>query len=94
MLQIQAVYYFRGYVTKTATQLFCLKMATYATYHISNIWTIIFNIKYPSLLTKEQPVLMAARDDSNKPSCNFSASQQKLVTPFFLLLRFISSTKI
>jgi len=25
------------------------------------------NIKYPSLLMKEQPVLMSARDDSNKP---------------------------
>ena len=42
--------------------------------HISNIWTIIFNIKYSSLLTKEQPVLMAARDNSKKPSRNFSAS--------------------
>ena len=63
----------KGYVTETATQLFYLKLATYAKYRISNIWTIIFNIKYPSLLTKEQPVLMAARDDSKKPSRNFSA---------------------
>jgi len=46
----------RGYVTETATQLFCLQLATYAKYHISNIWTIFFNIKYTSLLTKEQPV--------------------------------------
>jgi len=74
VLQIQAVYCFRGYVPETATQLFCLKLATYATYRISNIWTIIFNIKYPSLLTKKQPVLMAARDNSKKPWCNFSAS--------------------
>ena len=33
-----------------------------------------FNIKYLSLLTEEQPVLMAARDDSKKLSCNSSAS--------------------
>ena len=59
---------------ETATQLFCLKLATYAKYRISNIWTIFFNIKCPSRLTKEQPVLLAARDDSKKPSCNFSAS--------------------
>jgi len=40
-------------VTETATQLFCLK---YAKYSISNIWTVFFNVKYPSPLTKEQPV--------------------------------------
>jgi len=74
VLQIQAVYCFRGYVTETVTQLFCLKLATYATYCISNIWTIIFNINYPSLLTKEQTVPMAARDNSKKPWRNFSAS--------------------
>ena len=56
MLQIQAAYCLRGYVTETATQLFCLKLAMCAKYHISNIWTILFNIKYPSPLTKEQPV--------------------------------------
>ena len=50
VLQIQAVYCLRDYVTETATQLFCLKLAIYAKYRISNIWTIFFNIKYPSLL--------------------------------------------
>jgi len=55
-LQIQAVYCLRSYVTGTATKLFCLKLATYAKHHISNIWTVFLNIKYPSLLTKEQPV--------------------------------------
>jgi len=47
-----------------------VQLATYAKYYISKIWTIFFNIKYPSLLTKEQPVqnclkqpvLMAARN--------------------------------
>ena len=55
-LQIQAVYWLRSYVTETATQLFCLKLAMCAKYRISNIWTIFFNIQYPSLLTKEHPV--------------------------------------
>jgi len=32
------------------------RLATYAKYCISNIWTIFLNIKYPSVLTKEQPV--------------------------------------
>jgi hypothetical protein len=58
-------------LTETATQLSCLKLAMYPIYCVSNIWTT-FNIKYPSLLTKEQPVLMVARDDSKKPSRNFS----------------------
>jgi hypothetical protein len=49
-------------------------MAMFAKYRTSNIWTIFFNIKHPPLLTKEQPVLMAAREDSKKLSCNFSAS--------------------
>ena len=44
VLQIQGVYCLRGYVTETATQLFCLKLATYAKYCISNIWTISFNL--------------------------------------------------
>jgi hypothetical protein len=39
----------------------------------SNTWIIFFNIKYPSLLSEEQPVLMAARDDSKKLPCNISA---------------------
>jgi len=55
VLYIQAVYCLRGYTTETATQLFCLKLAMFAKYCISNIWTIFFNIKYPSLLIKEQP---------------------------------------
>jgi len=59
VLQIQAVYCLRGYVTVTATQLFCLKLATYAKYYISNIWKVFFNIKYPSLLTKQQLVKTA-----------------------------------
>ena len=59
VLQIQAVYCLRDYVTETAMQLFCLKLATYAKYRIFNICTIFFNIKYPSLLTKEQPVKTA-----------------------------------
>jgi len=61
VLLIQAVYCLRGYVTETATKLFCLKLAMFAKCCISSIWTIFFGIKYPSLLTKEQPVLMAAR---------------------------------
>ena len=59
VLQIQAVYCLRGYVTETATHLFCLKLGMFAKYRISNSWTIFFNIKYPSLLTKEQPVKTA-----------------------------------
>jgi len=55
VLQIQAVYCLRGYATETATQLFCAQLVMYAIYHISNIWIIFFNIKYPSLLTKVQP---------------------------------------
>jgi len=54
-----AVYCLRGYVTETATQLFCLKLATYAKYRTSNIWTIFFSIMDPSLMTKEQPVTTA-----------------------------------
>jgi len=53
------VYRLRGYVTETATKLFCLKLATNAKYHISNIWAIFFNMKYPSMLTTEQPVKTA-----------------------------------
>ena len=45
----------------TATQ-FCLKLAMNDKYCISNIWTVFFNIKYPSLLTKEQPVKTASSD--------------------------------
>jgi len=56
VLQIQTVFCLRGYVTETATQLSCLKLVTYAKYRIPNIWTIFFNIKYPSPLTNEQPV--------------------------------------
>ena len=56
VLQIQTVYCLRGYATETAIQLFCLTLAMYAKYCISNMWTLFFNIKYPSLLTKEQPV--------------------------------------
>jgi len=59
VLQIQAVYCLRGYVRENATQMFCLKLATYAKYRISNIWTVFFNIKYPPLLTEEQPVKTA-----------------------------------
>jgi len=36
-----------------------MNLATYAKYGISNIWTIFFNIKYPSLLTKEKPIKTA-----------------------------------
>jgi len=59
VLQIQAVYFLRGYITVTATQLFCLQLATYAKYYIFNIWTTFFNIKYPPLLTKVQLVKSA-----------------------------------
>ncbi len=74
VLQIQAVYCLRGSVTETSTQLFSLKLAMYAKYRTSNICTIFFNIKHPSLLTKKQPVLMAARDDSKKSSSSFRVS--------------------
>jgi len=37
----------------------CMKLATYAKYCISNTWTVLFYIKYPSLLVKEQPVKTA-----------------------------------
>jgi len=59
MLQVQAVFCLRDCVTETATQLFCLKLAMNVKYCISNMWTIFFNIKCPSLLTKEQPVKTA-----------------------------------
>jgi len=59
MLQIQAVYSLRGYTKETGKQLFCLKLAMYAKYCISNNWAVFFNIKYPSLLAKEQPVKTA-----------------------------------
>jgi len=59
VLQIQAVYCLKGYVTETATQLLCLKLATHAKHHISNIWTTFFNITYTTLQTKEMPVKTA-----------------------------------
>jgi len=79
VLQIQAEYCLRSYVTETATRLFCLKLAMFAKYRIPNIWTVFFNIKYPSLLTKEQPVLMATTDDGKKLSSNSSAKTVKLL---------------
>jgi len=88
---MQAVYCLRDYVTETATRLFCLKLAMFAKYRISNIRTIFFNIKCPSLLTKEQPVLQAAIEDSKKLSRNFSASNKCLTTatgdPIFSALK-------
>jgi len=47
VLQIQAVYCLRDYVTETATQLFCLKLAKY---RISNIWIIFVISSIQSLL--------------------------------------------
>ena len=39
---------FERLCNRNCTQLFSLKLATYAKYCISNIWTSFFNIKYPS----------------------------------------------
>ena len=78
VLQIQAVYCLSGYGSETATQLFCLKLATYAKYCISNIWTVFFNMKYPPLLRNSMSKLPKTRqDDSKKLSRNFSAWNEK-----------------